>query len=52
VSYCADADRQAAIDDSDFDDDDRDDGLWSDTEFDIEEPEPEMVRPSVRHRAL
>ena len=39
---CSDVDRPAAefSDDDDDDDYEKDDGLWSDTEFDLEEPEP------------
>ena len=46
-TVCTDGDDQAAGIQSDFDDDDdRDDCLWSDTEFDVDEPEPD---PPVRH---
>jgi len=58
--YCTDGVEQGGIENmSDWDDDDddldRDDGLWSDTEFDVEEPEaepqPEQVRDPQRDRA-
>ena len=49
-TVCTDGDDQAAGIQSDFDDDDdRDDCLWSDTEFDVDEPEPD---PPVRHSSI